>query len=115
MRIPKSFSTAIANVFYDKTIGVHELIPQDPDAVGSIRYEVGPQERQFHASVRFNDLQTLQEAYGLTVDINIAISTDLLTEVNLRDILSYNNVNYEVVQCIPFDTALMIIGKLWEP
>lgn len=114
MRIPKSFSTAISNVFYDKEITVHQLEPSPPDAGGYIKYDIGKASSMFKGSVRFNDLKTLQEEYGLSVEINIAVSTNLNTDVALKDILKYNNTHYEVVQCIPFDSALMIVGKLWQ-
>lgn len=113
MRIPNSFKQAVAKAFYDKDMTLYNILT-NTDAVGQEVQTVGSEISTFKGSVKFNDLKTIQEEYGIEVEIHIAISVDPDTAVSLNDLVKYRSTYYEVIQAIPFDSSLIILGKIWQ-
>lgn len=110
MKIPSDFTTKIQETFYDKLIKTKnkEEIVDDEGWAGDISTT---ESGSFYGNVRFSDLKTIQEEFGIEEEIDIVITSN--SEVELNDILEYEGVEYRVVSSIPYDSHNLILGKKW--
>lgn len=112
MQTTSDFKNSIANVFYDKDITLYKT-----ETVVDIEGRVSKSEptsevKTFKGNVRFDKLDEVKQSYGLTVDIDIVISTH--EDVAVDSLVSYKGVYYLVVQSIPFDTHNLLLGRKWS-
>lgn len=110
MRVPKDFTTRIAATFYDKEVSVYAST-EEVGQFGSKRIIAAPTEETFMANVQYSKLDQIAKEYGLTEGIDVRITCAV--GVPLHTIIGYDNRQYKVVQSIPFDTHVMLLGKLW--
>lgn len=108
MLVDKSFKEAIANVFYDKELTLYEVaVVKDDD--GSTRREISQIETTIKGNVRFNDLARVQQDYGISEVIDVAITTQ--DGVDSGAVLEYSGRLFEIIKVIPFDSHNLLIGK----
>jgi len=108
VRIPNSMKQAIKDAFYDQAVTVHEkTVTTDAEGgrVASLSDPVGT----FMGNVRYTSLGALQEAYGLTYNIDVAITTGY-NGLKPGDIISYAGDTFSVTECKPSDSHFLIIG-----
>ena len=110
MKIPVSFTTQVANAFYDKVVTIYTK-NDVVDEEGFAYEEETETETTFNGNVRFDNLAELQEDYGLEEVIDISITTD--TDIEVGTIVGYDDVLYRVMKAIPFDSHNLLIGKKW--
>ena len=102
----------IAKAFYDKDIHLmNKSVEQD--AEGGVKTKGYSVQESFKGNVNFSNCEKIQEEYGLDYKINISITTDN-TELKKDDILSYNQVLYEVKGIYPKDSHVLIVGAKWR-
>ena len=124
MYIPKTMKQKMSDVFYDKTISVldNEIIV---DAEGGVTYKgiTGINASSgnnsniidtFNGNVSFSNCKKIQEEYGLSYDINIAITTSTDVNISINDIIKYNDVIYNVTDVLPSDSHILIVAVKWQ-
>lgn len=111
MKIPKGFKETISAVFYDKEITVYSMEVVKDD-YGYTRVEVEPTEVSFLGNIKFDNLQKMQEDYGIKEVIDIAITTDY--DVQNNTIIEYSGQKYKIVKVIPSDTHKLVVANRWE-
>lgn len=112
MFIPETMKRGIAKAFYDKDI--HLLNKStEMDSEGDVKTTGYTEINNFKGNVNFSNCEKIQEEYGLDYKINISITTDY-TEVKKTDILSYDNILYEVKGIYPKDSHVLIVGTKWR-
>ena len=113
MFIPQTMKTEIAKRFYDKEIHLMDK-RTETDAEGGVITKGYTVKDVFNGNVNFSNCEKIQEDYGLDYKINISITTDY-TELKKDDILSYNEVLYEVKGIFIRDSHLLVLGANWRP
>lgn len=112
MLLPKNFSNTIADTFYDKCVEILE-VTDNIDAEGSVtKNAVGA--GSFMGNVRFNALGALQEELGLAETIDVAVTCDTTVDLAVGGLMQYADRRYQVRHALPFDSHLLIVGKLWS-
>lgn len=112
MYIPKTMSKAISRAFYDKTIKVLDSV-KETDSEGGVTNKGIAEIDSFKGNVNFSNCKKIQEDYGLDYDIDISVTTDYRKEL-LNKFIKYNNVVYSVTDVKPYDSHVLVIGKLWR-
>lgn len=113
MLLPKQFKETIANTFYDKDVNILSK-NSTLDAEGGRTIKGGSVSVTFKGNVRFTNLKEIQQEYGLSYQIDIAITCDPDTAIVVDDIISYNNKKYKITDALPSDSHLLIVAKLWK-
>lgn len=108
MLLPNDFKETIAETFYDKDINIHEKI-ETQDAEGGRKKVAGDLITTFKGNVRYTNLKEIQEEYGLTYQIDIAITTHY-EDISVDDLIKYKDVTYVVTDAIPNDSHIFIVG-----
>jgi hypothetical protein len=101
----------VAAVFYDKEVEVYSY-ENDVDEEGWARQEAEPTGNTFKANVWFDKLEELRQDYGISDEVDIAISTH--EELLLGSIVGYKGRIYKVVKAMPFDSYYLLLGKEWS-
>ncbi len=112
MYIPKEMNKVIASVFYDKTVKVLESVTET-DSEGGVISKGITEIDSFKGNVSFSNCKKIQEDFGLDYDIDIAITTDY-TEDLFKKYLKYNDIVYAVTDIKPYDSHVLILGKVWK-
>lgn len=107
MLVPNSFKQAIADTFYDKTFTI-ATVTTGKDAEGGATATVGTPVSH-KGNVQFSLSQKMAEIYGISEDIDIAITTNI--KPNINDRLAYDGVQYDVRSVKPRDSHVLIIGS----
>ena len=109
MNIPDKFKEIISAKLYDKTVFLVDVI-EGVDKHGYVRKgEPTTETGSFLAHVWFNELDKIQEEYGIDEKIDIALTTD--EAVSGDQVLRYGTVYYKVVKAIPYDSHKFVVGK----
>lgn len=113
MYIPKSMTKAIANTFYDKTV---EILNKKTsiDAEGGVTSKGVMLKDTFNGNVSFSNCKKIQEEYGLDYSIDISITTYINVEINIGDLIKYNEVVYVVNDKLPSDSHILIVATKWR-
>ncbi len=111
--LPHKFEDKIADTFYDKDINIISK-NQTLDAEGGVVINDNGVSSTFKGNVRFNNLKTIQEEYGLDYQIDVAITTRKSTLISLNDLIMYKNITYVVNDAIPFDSHILIVATKWK-
>ena len=139
MYIPKIMKTKIAKYFYDKGILVMtKTVTRDSE--GGLKTGSNKVNYKFYGNVNFSNFGAIQEQYGLDYKIDISITAspenfedkvyledaELVYEsdriyirqtgdivLGLDDIISYGGKEYRVMNIIPTDSHILIIGQ-WQ-
>ena len=112
MFIPQTMKREIARAFYDKEIHLMNK-SVEIDAEGGVKTKGYSVQESFQGNVNFSNCEKIQEEYGLDYKINIAITTDY-TNLTVEDIISYDNVYYEVKGIYKKDSHVLIVGAKWR-
>ncbi len=113
MYIPKTMSDAIANTFYDKTIYVLEK-RKITDKEGGIISKGFDVVLEFKGNVSFSNCKEIQEQYGLDYEIDIAVTTFTETEINIDDIIKYNEIKFKVTDVLISDSHKLVVATKWQ-
>lgn len=113
MYIPKTMKKKIADAFYDKTVSVlRKAITTDAEGgVVSKGYETIS---EFKGNVSFSNCKAIQEQYGLEYQIDISITTLPETEINIDDMIKYNDVIFKVTDVLPNDSHKLVVAIKWQ-
>lgn len=110
MILPTNFKPTIKALFYDKTISIYSS-SVTKDSVGWTKKKSSTVTGTFKGNVNFNKLEKMQEEYGITEAIDIAITTD--QNIALETILGYGGKQFKVIRAIPFDSHYLIFAQKW--
>lgn len=113
MLIPEIMTNKISIFFYDKTVNIMSNTIT-ADAEGGINYKGLNVADSFKGNVSFSNCAKIQEEYGLDYLINIAITTHPDVNININDIIQYDNVLYNVKDVLKFDSHKMVVGVKWQ-
>ena len=113
MLIPEIMTNKISIFFYDKTVNIMSNTIT-VDAEGGINYKGLNVADSFKGNVSFSNCAKIQEEYGLDYLINIAITTHPDVNININDIIQYDNVLYNVKDVLKFDSHKMVVGVKWQ-
>ena len=113
MYIPQTMKNKVSNAFYDKTVEIltNEVVI---DAEGGVNKRGLTKTSDFNGNVSFSNCKKIQEEYGLDYQIDITITTSINVDVNLGDIIKYNNVFYDVTDVLKFDSHILIVAIKWR-
>lgn len=106
MLVNPAFKKAIADTFYDKTFTVAS-VTHGRDAEGGATTTIGTPVSH-KGNVQFSLSQKMAEIYGITENIDIAVTADVKPKVGDR--LAYEGVQYDVRSVKPRDSHNLIIG-----
>ena len=113
MKIPNSWNAVFSEVFYDKEVSV--LVRADQyDAEGGLITSANVPSSVFFGNVRYTNLKAVQETLGLRYEIDIAITASINTSIAINNIVQYQNKKYLVTDVMPYDSHLLIVGKIWK-
>lgn len=102
----------IAQYFYDKKIKLYKKT-EITDDEGGKTFNISNKVYEFLGNVNFKNCKKIQEEYGLDYDVAIAITTDF-DKAEINDLISYNEVFYDVTDIIVCDSHFLILGKIWQ-
>ena len=108
--MPASFTKAIADTFYDKTVSKLEKTTTSTD--GWVE-ETGTVTSTFKANVQFDNLGEVQTELGLTEQIDVAMTCLPDTDIAVDDLFQYDGVDYKASAVIPYDSHKKIVGSKW--
>ncbi len=110
MQLPADFKNEIKNKFYDKEFSVYA--DETPvDTVGWAKKKTLSVVSTFLGNARFDHLDKLQEQYGITEVLSMAITTD--ENIELETIIGYIARQHKVVAAIPFDSHYLLLTTKW--
>ena len=114
MKLPNNFKSTIADVFFDKTFSLYNLVTTTETDGGT--YQT-PSEviKTFKGNVRPINKETLLRDYGLDIDGEVAIST----HTNIEELKQNENDmqmvdEYHIVKVLPYDSHYLLVGKTWK-
>lgn len=113
MYIPKTMKNKIANAFYDKEV---EILSRndDIDAEGGVVSKGLSSKGAFKGNVSFSSCKKIQEDYGLDYNIDISITADNDTDINMSDYIKYQDIIYDVTDVLPCDSHILIVATKWR-
>ena len=114
MNIPDTFKNAVKNAFYDKHIDVCTCTKNFDDE--GDYYEIKTDIiNSFNGNVSFSNFKAVKEQYGIDYNIDITITTGIENndKFNLNDLISYQNITYEITDKIVCDSHILAVGKIW--
>lgn len=112
MLIPSSFANAIKNTFYDKTVTKYStdvVVDSEGKAAKAGTTVVSG---TFLANVHFNNLEKVQERYGIKEKIDAMFTTD--ASIPLLQIVGYLGRQFEIFEVIPNDSHYLLMGRKWS-
>ena len=112
MLIPSTMINTISNVFYDKTINLMDN-NVTVDAEGGVNYKGLNIVNTFKGNVSFSNCEKIQKEYGIDYSIDISITTNINCPININDIISYNDIVYNVKDVFKFDSHYLIVAVKW--
>ena len=101
----------IKDTFYDKEVSILSKT-QTIDAEGGIVKGSLEVIDTFMGNVNFSNCKKIQEEYGLDYQIDVAITTDKM--VNIDDVIEYLSVKYTVTDVMPTDSHILILASKWQ-
>lgn len=107
MLIPTQFSAIISKTFYDKTFTVATRT-QTVDSEGGVVITAG-KTSTLKGNVRTSLDEKVREIYGITEQVDLAITTDATADKN--DQLAYDGKNYIVDSCYKSDSHNLIVAR----
>lgn len=113
MYIPQKMKNKVAEIFYDKTISIMET-QTTIDAEGGVKYNGIQEMGTFQGNVNFSQCKKIQEEYGLDYEVEISVTTSQDVDVNINDIIKYQEITYNVTDLFKFDSHILLVGKKWR-
>ena len=107
MLIIPQFKAIISSTFYDKTFTVAART-QTIDAEGGTVITAGTPST-LKGNVQYSLNERLREIYGISEQVDLAITTD--GTANKNDQLVYGGRNYVVTACVPNDSHNLITAR----
>lgn len=111
MQIPESFKTKIKAVFYDKTITRYSTVAEADSRGWTKKAGTTVTNGTFLGNLQFDNFEKIQELYGISESIDIAITTDAVVE--LEEILGYEGKQYKVFRKIEHDSHYLLLARKW--
>jgi len=108
LRLPTDFKKRIKETFYDKEFVTFSVV-ESVDAEGMAKL-LKDEETTCYGNVSFSNLAKIQEDFGLGDNVDIVITTDEVIERGT--ILNYLDLDYIVLESIPYDSHNLIMGKI---
>lgn len=84
------------------------VIDEDGDVITNAISE----STSYFGNVQFVDNSIMQRQYGIDESINLKITTSLTTEIEVGDIIKYNDVLYNVTSVLVRNSHIEILCKL---
>lgn len=109
MLLPANFSATIADAFYDKTFTVARTT-HTVDAEGGAVTTTGTPST-FTGNVQYSLDERTRQAYGITENIDLAITTSISNDIRNDDRLTYNGNDYTVTTAKKSDSHLLVIAE----
>lgn len=106
---PNEAGKAIADAFYDKTIGLLSSTTT-LDAEGGV-VRATQSSGSFTGNVRFSNLGELQAELGLVESIDISVTCPPDVAIKVDDLFTYDSITYKATSVIPSDSHLTIVGR----
>ena len=113
MYAPQTMIKKIANAFYDKTISVLEKVVST-DEEGGVTSKGFDEISNFKGNVSFSNCKAIQEQYGLDYEIDIAVTTLPTTEIEIDNIIKYNDVVFKITDVLPSDSHKLVVATKWR-
>lgn len=113
MLFPDSAKKAIAEAFYDKEVTVYGR-EDSIDEEGGIKKGELTEKCTLKANVCFISYEEKQAEKGLIVEADIKVTCSQDSDVSVDDILNYGGKKYQVIEVLPYDSHLTILGKKWQ-
>ena len=110
MEFPRTAKKIIAQTFYDKEIKILEK-QDELNSEGGIISKITSCKATFKGNVRFVSGERVQSGLGLVKRGDIQITCSTGVKVDLNDIVSYAGVQYTIIELLPADSHLTIVGK----
>lgn len=107
MLIPAQFKAIISSTFYDKTFTV-AIRTSTTDAEGGVVITTGTS-RILKGNVQYSLNERLREIYGITEQVDLAITTDQTVDKN--DKLTYGGKDYVVTSFRKADSHNLIVAR----
>ena len=107
MLITPQFKAIISKTFYDKTFTVATRT-STTDTEGGVVITAGTP-RTLKGNVRTSLDEKVREIYGITEQVDLAITTDATADKN--DQLAYDGKNYIVDGCYKSDSHNLIVAR----
>lgn len=82
------------------------------DEEGDVITNALSESTSYFGNVQFVDNSIMQRQYGIDELISLKITTSLTTEIEVGDIIKYNNVLYNVSSVLIRDSHIEILCKL---
>ena len=107
MLITPQFKAIISSTFYDKTFTVATR-EETVDAEGGVVITTGTP-RTLKGNVQYSLNERLREIYGITEQVDLAITTDQTVAKN--DKLTYDGRDYVVTSFVKSDSHNLIVAR----
>ena len=107
MLLPTQFKAIISSTFYDKTFTVATR-EETVDAEGGVVITTGTP-RTLKGNVQYSLNERLREIYGITEQVDLAITTDQTVAKN--DKLTYDGRDYVVTSFVKSDSHNLIVAR----
>lgn len=107
MLIPAQFQAIISSTFYDKTFTVATRTSTIDAEGGTVITSGTP--RTLKGNVQYSLNERLREIYGITEQVDLAITTDQTVDKN--DQLTYEGKDYVVTSFIKKDSHNLIVAR----
>lgn len=111
MKITQDFKNAIKNTFYDKTVEVLDVEVMTDVEGGTYLLNNGTTDT-FLANVRIENLEKVQEDFGIMDKIDIALTTDEVVEAGV--VVQYDGRVFKLIKAFTFDSHYLLVGQLWS-
>ena len=110
MIISQSFKNAIAKVFFDKTFEVYSITESNDN--GFIQRDTLLKVKDITGNIRFKSFGELQKEYGIDIEAEGVVSTH--AELEIDNIIKYQNIDYRIVDFLKFDSHNLFFIKKWK-
>lgn len=108
MQISELFKQVISDTFYDKEVEIYNTIENVGEELDVVRSR-GDLKEKLKCNVHNVGNKVLQQDYGLDIQANIMITCSS-TQAVKGDIITYNNIDYMVVEILTCDSHTKIFG-----
>lgn len=108
MQISELFKQVISDTFYDKEVEIYNTIENVGEELDVVCSKDSLKEK-LKCNVHNVGNKVLQQDYGLDIQANIMITCSS-TQAVKGDIITYNNIDYKVVEILTCDSHIKVFG-----
>lgn len=108
MKVPSKFKEVIKNTFYDKTISIYSLGKTTYDDEGGVIEGEKTLVEELQCNAQIQNVEKIRKEYGEDIEAEVVVTCDE-TAANLKDVVDYDGIEYEIVKKIPSDTHITLL------